>query len=94
MSEVLARYDALVAAGELRRDSDQAAAAHRLDLLAGELEQGPRKGGMEITHAGTTCMVVSPSSPLGRQLLGRMLGDSVQLPGRGGPIIHRVVEIS
>ena len=38
MSIVLAAYDALVAAGELRPDPEQAAAARRLDALATELE--------------------------------------------------------
>ncbi|SFP69003.1 cell division protein ZapE [Sphingomonas rubra] len=38
MSTVLAAYDALVAAGELRPDPEQAAAARRLDALAAELE--------------------------------------------------------
>ncbi|QIG81489.1 cell division protein ZapE [Stakelama tenebrarum] len=44
MTGVLARYEALVAAGELRPDAEQATAAHRLDKLAHELERGPRKG--------------------------------------------------
>ncbi|ODP36754.1 cell division protein ZapE [Sphingomonas turrisvirgatae] len=52
MTKVLARYEALVAAGELRRDPDQAAAASRLDALARELEQGPRKAGLFARLAG------------------------------------------
>jgi cell division protein ZapE len=44
MSKVLSSYEALVAAGELRADPEQAAAAKRLDALAQELEAGPRKG--------------------------------------------------
>ena len=42
--KVRARYDALVAAGELQPDADQAAAAARLDVLAGELEAQPKRG--------------------------------------------------
>lgn len=38
MTKVLARYNALVAAGELRPDPEQRAAAERLDRLQGELE--------------------------------------------------------
>lgn len=41
---VLARYHALVAAGELRPDSDQLAAAGRLNALQQELEQVPPRG--------------------------------------------------
>jgi len=44
MTQVLAAYDALVAAGELRPDDDQRAAAVRLDALAAELETPPRVG--------------------------------------------------
>jgi len=44
VSKVLARYNALVAAGELRADAEQAAAAERLDRLARELEAVPKKG--------------------------------------------------
>lgn len=55
---------------------------------------GPRNGGLEINLDGATCLVVTPSSPLGRQLLGRVIGDSVQLPGRTGPITHKVVALA
>ncbi len=44
MSSVLARYDALVAGGELRADADQRAAAERLDRLQAELEAAPARG--------------------------------------------------
>lgn len=54
---------------------------------------GPRNGGMEISIGDKTCLVVTPSSPLGRQLLGRGVGDSIQLPGRGAPVAHRVVAV-
>jgi cell division protein ZapE len=44
MSKVLARYNDLVTAGELRADPEQAAAAARLDQLASQLEAVPKKG--------------------------------------------------
>lgn len=65
MTAVLARYEALVAAGELRRDPDQAAAARRLDALARELEQGPRKGSILWRLAGKT-----PAPPRGVYMWG------------------------
>ena len=44
MAAVLNAYEALIAAGELRPDPEQAAAAARLDSLAVELEH-PRTTG-------------------------------------------------
>ncbi|RYD59210.1 MAG: cell division protein ZapE [Sphingomonadales bacterium] len=44
MTRVLERYRALVAAGELRPDAEQEAAALRLDMLASQLEIVPKKG--------------------------------------------------
>jgi cell division protein ZapE len=44
MAKVLARYDALVSAGELRPDPAQRAIAARLDRCAAELEAAPRRG--------------------------------------------------
>jgi transcription elongation GreA/GreB family factor len=40
---------------------------------------GPRAGGTEIEHEGRTIMVITPQSPLGRQLMGRLEGDQLQL---------------
>lgn len=44
MNSLLSRYDELVAAGELRPDPDQRAAAIRLNRLQEELEAAPAKG--------------------------------------------------
>jgi len=38
---------------------------------------GPRAGGLEVEHEGVRIMVVTPASPLGRQLLGRKVGETV-----------------
>ena len=46
MSGVLARYDELVAAGELRPDPEQRAAANRLERLQRELESPPAGSGL------------------------------------------------
>ncbi len=40
---------------------------------------GPRAGGTEIEHQGRTIMVITPQSPLGRQLMGRKQGDTLQV---------------
>lgn len=46
MTAVLARYEALVAAGELRADPEQRAAAERLDALQQSLEAIPARGSL------------------------------------------------
>lgn len=54
MSQVLSAYDALVAAGELRPDPEQRAAAIRLDALAKALEAPVRTGLLaRLTGRGT-----------------------------------------
>lgn len=54
---------------------------------------GPRNGGLEARVGDLHFIVVTPSSPLGRQLVGRRIGDAVELPGRGGPVPHRITGI-
>jgi cell division protein ZapE len=44
MTQVLERYQALVAAGELRPDAVQAGVVRRLERLSNDLEKGPREG--------------------------------------------------
>ncbi len=40
---------------------------------------GPRAGGTEVQHADHTVLVITPQSPLGRQLMGRRQGEVLQL---------------
>ena len=54
---------------------------------------GPRGGGLEVAFAGRTLLVVTPHSPLGRQLLGQHIGDPVTTPGRGAATAQRVVSV-
>lgn len=42
---------------------------------------GPARGGLEVPFESDTVTVVTPASPLGRQLLGRTAGEVVA-PGR------------
>ncbi len=40
---------------------------------------GPHAGGLRLTENGREVVVITPSSPLGRGLLGKVLGDVVEL---------------
>ncbi|UUL82649.1 cell division protein ZapE [Sphingomonas qomolangmaensis] len=65
MTQVLAAYEALIAAGELKRDPDQAAAAARLDTLATELSATPKRGSVLWRMLGR-----APEPPKGVYLWG------------------------
>lgn len=54
---------------------------------------GPRAGGTEIALNGETVLVITPQSPLGRQLLGRRQGDSVQLDLGGKRATARITSV-
>jgi transcription elongation GreA/GreB family factor len=38
---------------------------------------GPRNGGLEVTCEEKSILVITPQSPLGRQLMGRRNGDTI-----------------
>ena len=40
---------------------------------------GPRAGGTEVTHDRRTVLVITPESPLGKQLMGRKQGDVLKI---------------
>lgn len=54
---------------------------------------GPRAGGLELKIDDATILVVTPLSPLGRQLLGKRAGDPVTGAGRGAPA-QRIVSVA
>ncbi|WP_379546605.1 cell division protein ZapE [Qipengyuania sp. DSG2-2] len=65
MSSVLARYNALVEAGELRPDAEQAAVAERLEELQTALEATPKRGSI-IWRA----LKGKPEAPMGVYMWG------------------------
>ncbi len=54
---------------------------------------GPQSGGLEARDGEQAATVVTGSSPLGRQLIGRRVGDTVKIADRLGPVPHRVVAV-
>lgn len=54
---------------------------------------GPQHGGLEVRAGGTTVTVVTAASPVGRQFVGKMMGDVVSLPGRRGLAPHVIAAI-
>ncbi|AHF89226.1 Transcription elongation factor, GreA/GreB [Opitutaceae bacterium TAV1] len=64
-----------VATGSLVVLEDGSGKLHRYFL-------GPQRGGLSVETGDGEITVLTPTAPLGRQLLGRVPGDSVPLPGR------------
>ena len=67
MTGLLARYEALIASGELRADPDQRAAAEQLDRLQRELEAPPPRKGLFARLTGTPA---APPHPRGVYIWG------------------------
>jgi hypothetical protein len=55
---------------------------------------GPRAGGTEIEAGGDPVLVITPQSPLGRQLMGRRQGDTLQLDLGGKRSEFRVSSVA
>lgn len=54
---------------------------------------GPRGGGLELNSEGRNVLVLTPHSPLGRQLLGKRVGDRVVTGNRGGSQGQRILSL-
>ncbi len=54
----------------------------------------PRNGGMELKLLERDILLVTPASPLGRQLIGRHVGDDVQLPSGKKSTAYRIASIA
>lgn len=54
---------------------------------------GPLRGGLEVECDGAEVTVITPASPLGRQLVGLRAGDQVTLPGRKGQVVHSIAGV-
>lgn len=54
---------------------------------------GPRAGGLELQVDATLVQVLTPQSPLGRQLLGRRVGDTIAGVGRARATAQRIVSL-
>ena len=53
---------------------------------------GPAAGGLEIVHEGREVLVITPGSPLGRELLGQTPGGRVRV-GSGADAQYRVASV-
>ena len=55
---------------------------------------GPEAGGLKLHWEGKDIMVITPSTPLGRQLFGKQLDDTVALYVKNNRITYEIIAIN
>lgn len=54
---------------------------------------GPAEGGLKIGPAGNEIVVITPGSPLGRELIGKSHGDSVEIETGASRMEYEIVDV-
>lgn len=54
---------------------------------------GPEAGGLKIASDGDEIVVITPHSPVGRQLIGRTVGDAVEMSTGSSVREYEIVEV-
>ncbi len=54
---------------------------------------GPEAGGLKVEMDGGEVVVITPNSPVGRDLIGKRLGDEVELRVGGSPREYEIVAV-
>ena len=54
---------------------------------------GPREGGMKISDNRIEIMLITPASPLGRELIGKSIGDLVEIHAGTSKLEYEIVAI-
>lgn len=55
---------------------------------------GPDAGGLKVQWQDIEVMIITPHTPLGRQLIGKQLDDEVELIIKGQPALYQIIAIS
>ena len=55
---------------------------------------GPDAGGLKVSCDGVECIVITPESPLGRALLGRVCDDEIEVGGKRDKKRYTVVAVA
>lgn len=55
---------------------------------------GPDAGGLKVKNGGAECTVITPESPLGRALLGRVCDDEIQVDQGGSIRTYTVIALA
>ncbi len=97
ISESLAHYASLPLPGFADGDAIALGALVELESARGGKRSwyflGPRAGGLELKFGGHDVLVLTPQSPLGRQLVGKRTGDTIAGAGRSAAAAQRIMSV-
>ena len=54
---------------------------------------GPEAGGLKVEDSDVETIVITPNSPLGEGLIGKVAGDSVEVGGGNAKSVFEIVEV-
>lgn len=54
---------------------------------------GPAEGGLKLLYGDEEIVVITPGSPLGRELIGKIAGDTVEIETGGTRAEYEIVEV-
>jgi transcription elongation GreA/GreB family factor len=66
---------------------------HDDDGMTKEVFLGPAEGGLKIEHEGKELVVITPASPMGRELIGKCVGDTVAVEAGKTHTEYEIVEV-
>lgn len=96
IAESIERYEALALSDQ--GASDPVAVGTLVRVGHGSKQSwyyiGPRGGGRDVQIDGVDVLVLTPQAPLGRELLGKKVGDPVRLPGAGAKTVARIISVA
>jgi len=55
---------------------------------------GPIEGGLKIVHQGKEIVVITPGSPMGRELLGKSVSEAIKIEAGTSRTEYEIVEVS
>ncbi len=96
IEDAISRYSALKP--RTFAEEDPIALSALVTVNTGEKEAiyfiGPEAGGIQFTLDGTVITVITPKSPLGKELVGRYLDDEFEFTTGGSTRSYEIVELT
>src|SRR5580704_2732687 len=96
IAESIKLYEAMTARDFMPDDAIDLNALVELDTNGARTTYfiGPKSGGLELEHQSREIMVITPQSPLGRQLMGRKTGQRWTAQVNNSTVKYQIVSVA